>query len=167
VNSTLYPECRSRRVRPARLKGFARWARSRTPLASVLFTRRRSHASKRASFIFNHFQIPPLQPSISIPFIFIQIQIPSSASPAFSKRSALPGVSHHPLSPSALSYRLSAFFSAAGRLLVLSLQRFLPLVLFVFSSLQTLFCRPGGWAAHVVPSPARKSASPESRNLTR
>ena len=107
----------------------------------AMLARHSAHHPTPPSFHFNNLQIPPSQPSIRIPFIFIKIQIPFCATSLFSHRAKTPGVTTHcailshpsrvttlPATASAKagSQTTSHVFSRSCRLFGLSLQRFHP-----------------------------------------
>jgi len=84
VNSTLYPECRSRRVHPVYPQRFARRALQLAPVGACACARR--HLSPTSTF-------PHRQLFLSIfnLLIFSNLQIPFSANPLFSHRYKSPG----------------------------------------------------------------------------
>lgn len=135
-------------------------------LQFVVLTRRTAYHPTPPSFLFNNFQIPPSQPSIRIPFIFITIQIPFCANSLFSNRSKTPGGDHRSLnfvSPFT-SYQLarrslgeggsqttSHVFSRSCRLFGLSLQRFYPSFPLFSAAYRYFFADTGGATPRAVP----------------
>jgi hypothetical protein len=117
-----------------------------------MLARNFAHHPTPPFFLFNNLQIPPSQPSICIPFIFIKIQIPFCANSLVSHRSKTPEVTTH---RSILSHpsrvpitnHKSCLFKKLPPLWPL-FAAFSPLVPFIFSSLQTLFCRHRGCHPH-------------------
>ena len=90
---------------------------------------------------------PSAFPSIFNALIFSELQIHFFANSLFSHRSKTPGCTGSTSLPARLSWvtnHKSRLFKKLPSLALL-FAALLPLVSFIFSSLQTLFCRPRGW----------------------
>jgi hypothetical protein len=166
VNFTLYPERCSRRVRRVYAERLARRARSRPLLgaSSIAFGSARTFFPQGSTFdrrraLARFFSAP-------CPFNFQPSIVNSPASPLFV---AFPYIS--PASPLSSAFTHShgggrAYFFPVSRIFWFQVYCFSfvfsslpplaslfavvsPFVFFIFSNLQTLFCRPGGWAGHM------------------